>query len=109
VPLLLGGLLLLLGLALLIQTARGRGAPEPAEGPGWGQAALVLSLLALYIAILAHLGYFAATLPFMALATWRCGARSPLLVIGTAVGFTLAVWVVLGVLLAVPLPPGPWR
>jgi hypothetical protein len=107
VPLLLSGLLALLGLALLVEGARATGG-EPAHEPGVGQAALSLGLLALYVLALAHLGYFPATLPFVLLAMWRCGARSPLLVIGTAVGFTLTVWVVLGVLLGVPLPRGPW-
>jgi hypothetical protein len=39
---------------------------------------------------------------------WLCGARSPLLVLGAAAGFTLGVWVVLTVLFAVPLPRSPW-
>jgi putative tricarboxylic transport membrane protein len=107
VPLLLGGVLALLGLLLVIQHARGRAASEQAV-PGWAQAAGVLGLLALYVAALAHLGYAPATVAFVAVSMWRCGARSPLLVIGTAVGFTLAVWVVFTVLFAVPLPRGSW-
>lgn len=108
VPLLLCGLLVLLGLVLLVRAARAAGQAEQVAGAGWGQAVLVLGLLALYVAALAHLGYFPATLPFVALAMWRCGARSLRLVIGTAVGFTLALWVVLALLFAVPLPRGPW-
>lgn len=108
VPLLLCGLLACLGLGLLVQDARAGGDAERAQGPDWVQAVRVLALLALYVGALAHLGYFPATLPFVAVAMWLCGARSPLLVLGTAVGFALGVWLVLTVLFAVPLPRGPW-
>ncbi len=107
VPLLLAVGLAVLGLVLLLQTLRrpAHGAPT---GPGWGQAGRVLGLLALYLAALVHVGYAAATAPFVAAAMVLCGARAPLLVAGTALGFTLAVWAVLTVLFGVPLPRGPW-
>lgn len=108
VPLLLAGVLALLGVLLLVQAARGGPATTPAPGPGWRQAALVVGLLALYTAALAHAGYVAATLPFVGLGVWLCGGRSPRLVLGTAVGFTVAVWLVLGALFGVPLPRTPW-
>ncbi|HEY7366255.1 MAG TPA: tripartite tricarboxylate transporter TctB family protein [Methylomirabilota bacterium] len=108
VPLLLCGLLALLGLLLLIQSPSAGSDSERPQGPGWKQAAGVLGLLALYVTALAQLGYFLATLPFVVAAMWLCGARSPLLVLGAAAGFTLGVWVVLTVLFAVPLPRSPW-
>jgi hypothetical protein len=108
VPLLLCGLLALLGLALLLQREPAEGDPEHARGPGWAQAAGVLALLTLYIAALAHLGYVLATLPFVGITTWLCGARSPLFVVGAAAGLTLGIWLVLTVLFAVPLPRSPW-
>jgi hypothetical protein len=69
---------------------------------------VVVGLLALYVAALAHVGYVSATLPFLGLGVWLCGGRSPLLVVATAVGFTAVVWIVLGALFGVPLPRGPW-
>lgn len=121
VPLLLAGLLALLGLLLAVardasgvsggEGPGGRGEAEGADGdapPGWGQAALVLGLLALYVAALAHVGYVAATVAVVFLATWRCAPHRPLLALATALGLTGAVWVVLGLLLGVPLPRGPW-
>lgn len=107
VPLLLAGLLALLGLSLLVNNAVA-GESERAHGPDWAQALRVLGLLALYVTALAYLGYFPATLPFVALAMWLAGARSPAFVLGTTVGFTLALWLVLTALFAVPLPRGPW-
>jgi hypothetical protein len=108
VPLLTAGLLGLLGLVLAVEAARGRLVDARAAAPGWGQAARVLGLLAVYVAGLAWLGYFEATLPFVALAMWLGGARSPLLVGAAAAGLALAVWLVLGALFGVPLPRGPW-
>ncbi len=108
VPLLLCGLLALLGLILVPLRPAAGGVTEGAQGPGWSQAALVLALLGLYVAALAYLGYFPATLPFVVVAMWLCGARSPLLVLGVAVGLTLGVWAALAVGFAVPLPRGPW-
>lgn len=109
VPLLLSGVLALLGLLLLLQAALSETPAGPRPGPGWRQAGLVLGLLAAYVGALAHLGYATATLPFAGLGVWLCGARSPLLLAGTAVGLTVAAWLVLGVLFGVPLPGAPWR
>jgi hypothetical protein len=103
VPLLLSGVLALLGLLLL----RSTDAPARPE-PGWSQAGLVVGLLALYVVALAHVGYVLATLSFVGLGVWRCGGRSPWLVAGTSVGLTAAAWLVLGKLFGVPLPRGPW-
>ncbi|HSF06067.1 MAG TPA: tripartite tricarboxylate transporter TctB family protein [Methylomirabilota bacterium] len=108
VPLLLCGLLALLALALLIQSKPAGDDFAHAQSPGWAQAAGVLALLSLYVAALAHLGYFLATLPFVGITTWLCGARSPLFILGAAVGLTFGVWLVLTVLFAVPLPRSPW-
>jgi hypothetical protein len=108
VPLLLAGLLALLALALLLRNATAGGDAERAQGPGWAQAFRALGLLGLYVAGLAYLGYFPATLPFVALAMWLGGARSPVLVLGTTVGFTFGLWLVLTAVFAVPLPRGPW-
>ncbi|MGH7390331.1 MAG: tripartite tricarboxylate transporter TctB family protein [Candidatus Rokuibacteriota bacterium] len=105
-PLVLCAILGLLG-GLLVVLAPPAGDRE-VPGPGWTQAALVLGLLALYVAAAAYLGYFAATLPFVAVAMWWCGSRSPLVVGGVTIGLTLAVWIVLVLLLGVPLPRGRW-
>jgi len=108
VPLLLSGVLGLLGLLLLLRSMHG-GTEAPARPePGWSQAGLVVGLLALYLAALAHVGYVLATLPFVGLGVWRCGGRSPWLVAGTSAGLTAAAWLVLGWLFGVPLPRGPW-
>ena len=109
VPLLLSGVLALLGILLLLQAAPRGARTEPRREPGWRQAGLVVGLLAVYVGALAHLGYATATLPFVGLGVWLCGGRSPLLVAGTAVGFTVTAWLVLGVLFGVPLPRAPWR
>lgn len=108
VPLLLAGLVAFLGLALLVQNAAGGGDAGRASGPGWAQAIRVLGLLGLYVTALAYLGYFPATLPFVATAMWLGGARSPAFVLGTTVGFTVGLWLVLTAVFAVPLPRGPW-
>lgn len=107
VPVLLAGLLALLGGLLLLPAAAPPGGWR-AHGPPWGQAGLVIGLLALYVAALSYLGYFTATLPFVALAMWRCGVRSLLLLAGATVGLTFGVWGVLGVLFGVPLPHALW-
>ena len=109
VPLLLAAVLAVLGLALLLQAWHADAETGPRPGPGWRQAGLVVGLLALYVAALAHVGYVSATLPFLGLGVWLCGGRSPLLVVATAVGFTVLVWIVLGALFGVPLPRAPWR
>jgi hypothetical protein len=108
VPLLLAGVLAVLGVVLLLQAPHAGTGTEPRRGPGWRQAGVVVGLLALYVAALAHVGYVSATLPFLGLGVWLCGGRSPLLVVATAVGFTAVVWIVLGALFGVPLPRGPW-
>jgi hypothetical protein len=100
VPLLLAGLLGVLGLLLAIE-------PSPVmsrSGAGWGRAALAVTLLALYIAALAWVGFLAATPLYVALAARQCGGRRPLGLAATALGITLAVWLVLARLFQVPLP-----
>lgn len=100
VPLLLAGLLGVLGLLLFVEPRRAAG---PA-GAGWGRATLVAVLLALYIAAMTRAGFLLVTPAYVAIAVWQCGGRSPLGVAATAVGITLAVWLVLARLFQVPLP-----
>ena len=100
VPLLLAGLLGLLG--LLLVAAPGRA--EAPSGAGWGRAALVVTLLALYIAAMTRLGFLLTTPVYVGIAVWQCGGRSPLGIAATALGITLAVWLVLARLFQVPLP-----
>jgi hypothetical protein len=136
VPLLLAGVLALLAVLLLAQEviARRPSAPTPVVAPprvvaapsgdpvggeragevgpadpGWGQAILVIGLLALYIAALSAAGYAPATLVFVALAMLCCGAREVRSLVVVNAAFTLAVWIVFQALFAVPLPrSGAW-
>jgi len=102
VPMLLAGLLALLGLLLLVQNVRVGARSEALDG--WGQAAVAVGLLVLYLLAMTRVGFVLATPPYVALAVWRCGGRSLRLIAGTALGLTLAVWVLLARLFQVPLP-----
>lgn len=104
VPMLLAALLALLGLLLLVQDARAGARVETSRRPGWGQATVVVGLMALYILAMTRVGFVLATPPYVALAVWQCGGRSLRLIVGTALGLTLAVWVLLARLFGVPLP-----
>lgn len=100
VPLLLAGLLGVLGLLLVIEPRP----VVPPGGAGWGRASLVVALLALYLAVLTRVGFLVATPVYVAIAVWQCGGRAPLGIGATALGITLTVWLILVRLFQVPLP-----
>jgi len=104
VPLLLTGVLALLGLGLLASGLKRGGLGPAGRGPGWLAAVLVIGLLAVYTAAVARVGFLLVTPVYVALAAWQCGARSPRTIGATAVGLTLAVWLLLVRLFRVPLP-----
>ncbi|MTW17013.1 hypothetical protein GJ689_12445 [Rhodoplanes serenus] len=87
-------------------------ADQKRAGPGldaleWRGIAATFGFLVGYIALLWAVGFILATV--VALAAYlflMLGKRSPALLIGYPVGFALAVWLILGKLLAVYLPRG---
>lgn len=108
VPTLLGALLAFLSALLLLQGLRApAGASANEAGPGWGQAGLVLGLMAAYILAMTWVGFPLATPPFLAACMWRSGARRPAFIVAMAAVLTGAVWFVFSYLFNVPLPRGP--
>jgi putative tricarboxylic transport membrane protein len=103
-PLVAGVALLVLGAAHVI--ARPPVAIGTAERPAIGRVALVLALLALYVAVFPALGFLVTTVALLlALIRGLGGYRWPAAV-GLALGLGLACHVVFRTWLGMPLPDG---
>lgn len=113
------GLLFVLGGAFIaVQRVRNMyasiGYQVPGEGgededgvPASGVRALTLiGLCAVYTLVLNPIGFLVATPPFVALALILMEERKPVLVLTTAVSFTVVTYVLIHTLLGGRLPPG---
>jgi putative tricarboxylic transport membrane protein len=113
------GLLFVVGGAFLaVQRVRNMhasiGYQVPGEGgededgvPASGLRALALiGLCAVYTLVLNPIGFLVATPPFVALALILMQERKPVLVLTTAVSFTIVTYVLIHTLLGGRLPPG---
>ncbi len=99
--------LALLALALVARAVRGRSDPAP---PPPAQTRLLMSILALLIAyalVMPRLGFLAATPVLLGVVLVLLGIREIPSLIFSAVGITLALYLVFGRVLGVLLPPGP--
>jgi putative tricarboxylic transport membrane protein len=110
-PGIVGGLLVLFGLALVVRSARGRGRPaaDPDAGVTTGgrlRALAVLGLVVGYLLLAETLGFTVTMGVLLFLLMWLLGARPWVAALAAAatVGFVLLVF---GELLFVPLPSGP--
>lgn len=103
-PVLVGGVLVLVGLAHAREPSPPVAWPDAA---GAGRVVAVLALLALYVALLPVLGFVVATLLFALPLVRALGAMSWPLTVATAVAIAVACQVVFKHWLGMPLPSGP--
>ncbi len=106
-PQLLGGALAALALVLVVRALFGRSDPTPPPPVRAGLLGAVVGLLVLYATAMPHAGFLLATPPLLAATTAALGLRRPVPVAGSAVGITLALYLVFGKLLGVLFPRGP--
>ncbi|MBK5957477.1 hypothetical protein CCR97_04530 [Rhodoplanes elegans] len=105
-------LAVLAGVVLVGAMVRTSAAPTQKAGPGldaleWRGIAATFGFLAVYILLLKLTGFLIGTVVVLAAFLHLVlGKRSPWLLIGYPVGFALAIWLILGKLLAVYLPIG---
>ena len=113
------GLLFVLGGAFIaVQRVRNMHASNGYEVPGEGgededgvpasgvRALTLIGLCAVYTLVLNPIGFLIATPPFVALALILMEERKPVLVLTTAVSFTVVTYVLIHTLLGGRLPPG---
>lgn len=105
-------LLLAIGLGaigLMIAVLGGRSGPLRAiRWPEAGRAAVILLTCAVAALALEHIGYRLTIAVFLVFFLGVVERKKPLTVALVAAGFSLASFYVVGVLLKVPLPLGPW-
>jgi putative tricarboxylic transport membrane protein len=113
------GMLFVLGGAFIaVQRIRNMHASNRYEVPGEGgededgvpasgvRALTLIGLCAVYTLVLNPIGFLIATPPFVALALILMEERKPVLVLATAVSFTVVTYVLIHTLLGGRLPPG---
>ncbi|MDQ1081982.1 tripartite tricarboxylate transporter TctB family protein [Pseudoroseomonas cervicalis] len=95
--------LVLLGLAALLALgAQPRRPPPPVPGTGWASMALCL----LFLPAMALIGMLPSMALFLLAMGLLWGERRIGLLVGTALGLTLAIWLVFVRLFGLSLPPG---
>lgn len=107
VPLLLA--ITLGGIGLMIAVFGGRSAALQAiEWPEAGRAAVILIACVVATLALERIGYRLAIMVFLVFFLGVVERKKPLVVVLAAAGFSLGSFYVIGNLLKVPLPIGPW-
>lgn len=106
-PRLLAAALAACAVALVVRAARGRSDPGPLAPVRLGTLALVVALTLAYGLALRPLGYPLATVLFLAAAIRALGHRDLRTLAGTAVGVTVALYLVFARALHVLVPMGP--
>jgi putative tricarboxylic transport membrane protein len=104
-PALVGGMLVLTGLAHRTQPVTADAWPDAAGGR---RVLAMLALLVLYVALLPHLGFLLATVLFVLALVRALGRMSWRLATVTAAAIAVAGHVVFEHWLGMPLPPGPF-
>jgi len=104
-PLVLGGLLALLGLSLAVRPVT---VHTGAERSGWPSvtAAALAALLCVYGYTLPLAGYLVGTLLFIGTGAYLLGERSWRLLLGLSTGVSLVVYLLFTQVLDIPLPAG---
>lgn len=121
-PQLLAGLLLALSVALIVQTLIRRrrvGASDKDAGKETGPAsgrkldrdtivnmAVAVGAAVLFVVAVKTLGFLLTAFLFLGLLIVKFGERRPLVVLGTTVGLTAAIYGLFGVAARVPFPRG---
>jgi hypothetical protein len=110
-PVLLGGLMILLGAIIAVGPTGARSAgAATAEGEtgvaGHGRALGTVTLMGVYALLLDRLGFLLATTALLAVLIRMYGERRWTVVLGLAAGATGAAYAVFAGWLKVPLPPG---
>lgn len=97
------------GIGLMIAVLGGRsGLLRAIRWPEAGRAAVILLICAVAALALEHIGYRLTIAVFLVFFLGVVERKKPLTVALVAAGFSLASFYVVGVLLKVPLPLGPW-
>ncbi len=108
-PYLIAVVLIGLSGALLVQGLRTyRRAPVELDLAARTPAIAALALFAAYLAVLPHLGFLAASIPFAAGMIWLYGGRRRMLVAAGAIGLPLALSLLFREVFRIPLPHGSW-
>lgn len=71
------------------------GLPPAFAGLAWPPAVLLSALVILYALLIPYLGFFAASALFLAAGTLLLGERRPRAILATALGVSLALWLIL--------------
>ncbi|MBI4540090.1 MAG: tripartite tricarboxylate transporter TctB family protein [Gemmatimonadetes bacterium] len=104
--------LLALGLAILalvvvVRAATNRSDPSAPAPLRHGLLVVLLVLIVAWAVLLPLLGYFIVTPPLLAAVMLLLGLRNLWKLLGTTLGLTLALYLLFGQALNVPLPMGP--
>ncbi len=105
-PQLLGAALAVLAAVLAVRALLGRSDPTPPPPTRARLLWAVVGLLVVYAVVMPHAGFLLATPPLLAATTVALGLRHPVPVAGSALGITLALYLVFGKLLGVLFPRG---
>ena len=103
-PILLGGLMALLAIALFIQSQ-----PQSADEPFWkrhGRPILLIASLFAYILLLEPLGFLLITFAYLTLSFLWLGERRWYRAVGLGVALTIALWFLFDRTLGLRLPAG---
>ena len=104
-PLVLGGLLVLLGLSLAVAPVKVGGGAAGSGRPSMKAAALAV-LLCVYGYTLPLAGYLVGTILFIGITAYLLGERSWRLLIGLSAGVSVGVYLLFTQVLDIPLPAG---
>jgi hypothetical protein len=106
-PVLLGLIVVVLGVAAAAQSGTPEPAPEAPAAGGARRAAWTLGALVAYVFAFERLGFLLATAPFLAILLLAYGERRWPVVLAVALGATGAAYALFALWLGVPLPAGP--
>jgi len=108
-PILLGIILAILGVALAISRPAGPAPHAQADQPGARTALATFALLLAYAFLLDKIGFISATAALMLAAmAGVLGMRRWAFMAVFAVAFATGTWLIFNTLLGIPLPRDPW-
>ncbi len=65
---------------------------------------MLIGAIIIYTSFVDRIGFLIITMPFVLFLTWFFGAKKPVLYVGLTIGVPVAIYVIFGQLLSVPLP-----